>query len=67
MKLFSLVVLFKGQDSVQVLKAAHDLSSFSFFQRSSIQVSKLDAEKILLVNSYRIKYFRISLYSRQKF
>lgn len=38
MKLFSLVVLYKGQDNAQVLKAAHDLASFSFFQRSSIQV-----------------------------
>jgi synaptobrevin family protein YKT6 len=37
-KLFSLVVLYKSDaGSPTLLKAAHDLSSFSFFQRSSVQ------------------------------
>lgn len=34
MKLYSLNVLYKGEDKVVLLKNAHDVSSFSFFQRS---------------------------------
>lgn len=37
MKLFSLSVLYKGTAKSNLLKAAYDLSSFSFFQRSSVQ------------------------------
>ncbi|KAM5203811.1 synaptobrevin homolog YKT6 [Hipposideros larvatus] len=37
MKLYSLSVLFKGEPRVLLLKAAYDVSSFSFFQRSSVQ------------------------------
>ncbi|XP_069563957.1 synaptobrevin homolog YKT6 isoform X1 [Brachyistius frenatus] len=37
MKLYSLSILFKGATKANLLKAAYDLSSFSFFQRSSIQ------------------------------
>uniref|UniRef100_A0A2H6NGA9 Longin domain-containing protein n=1 Tax=Micrurus carvalhoi TaxID=3147026 RepID=A0A2H6NGA9_9SAUR len=37
MKLYSLSVLYKGDPKVHLLKAAYDVSSFSFFQRSSIQ------------------------------
>lgn len=37
MKLYSLSVLYKGTTKANLLKAAYDLSSFSFFQRSSIQ------------------------------
>uniref|UniRef100_A0A1W7RCX5 Synaptobrevin YKT6-B-like protein n=1 Tax=Agkistrodon contortrix contortrix TaxID=8713 RepID=A0A1W7RCX5_AGKCO len=37
MKLYSLSVLYKGDPKVHLLKAAYDISSFSFFQRSSIQ------------------------------
>ncbi|XP_063345412.1 synaptobrevin homolog YKT6 [Pelmatolapia mariae] len=37
MKLYSLSVLYKGATKSNLLKAAYDLSSFSFFQRSSIQ------------------------------
>ncbi|XP_027889608.1 synaptobrevin homolog YKT6 [Xiphophorus couchianus] len=37
MKLYSLSVLFKGATKANLLKAAYDLSSFSFFQRSSVQ------------------------------
>nr|CAG4638755.1 EOG090X0E6P [Cyclestheria hislopi] len=37
-KLYSLAVLVRNQQgSAQLLKAAYDLSSFSFFQRSSVQ------------------------------
>ncbi|KAG9354859.1 hypothetical protein JZ751_001572 [Albula glossodonta] len=35
MKLYSLSVLYKGTSKSNLLKAAYDLSSFSFFQRSS--------------------------------
>uniref|UniRef100_A0A7I2V3S2 YKT6 v-SNARE homolog n=1 Tax=Homo sapiens TaxID=9606 RepID=A0A7I2V3S2_HUMAN len=34
MKLYSLSVLYKGEAKVVLLKAAYDVSSFSFFQRS---------------------------------
>ena len=37
MKIFSILVLYKGDPSSHTLKCAHDLSSFSFFQRSSVQ------------------------------
>ncbi|XP_040820761.1 synaptobrevin homolog YKT6 isoform X2 [Ochotona curzoniae] len=37
MKLYSLSVLYKGAPKVVLLKAAYDVSSFSFFQRSSVQ------------------------------
>ncbi|KTF88930.1 hypothetical protein cypCar_00033706 [Cyprinus carpio] len=37
MKLYSLSVLYKGSTKANLLKAAYDLSSFSFFQRSSLQ------------------------------
>lgn len=34
MKLYSLCVIYKGATKANLLKAAYDLSSFSFFQRS---------------------------------
>lgn len=37
MKLYSLSVLYKGEAKVVLLKAAYDVSSFSFFQRASVQ------------------------------
>uniref|UniRef100_A0A673T638 Synaptobrevin homolog YKT6 n=2 Tax=Suricata suricatta TaxID=37032 RepID=A0A673T638_SURSU len=37
MKLYSLSVLYKGEPKAVLLKAAYDVSSFSFFQRSSVQ------------------------------
>uniref|UniRef100_A0A8C6MMS9 YKT6 v-SNARE homolog n=1 Tax=Nothobranchius furzeri TaxID=105023 RepID=A0A8C6MMS9_NOTFU len=37
MKLYSLSVHYKGSTKANLLKAAYDLSSFSFFQRSSVQ------------------------------
>ncbi|XP_056096685.1 synaptobrevin homolog YKT6 isoform X2 [Rhinichthys klamathensis goyatoka] len=37
MKLYSLSILYKGSTKSNLLKAAYDLSSFSFFQRSSVQ------------------------------
>ncbi|XP_005396725.1 PREDICTED: synaptobrevin homolog YKT6 isoform X2 [Chinchilla lanigera] len=37
MKLYSLSVLYKSEPKVVLLKAASDVSSFSFFQRSSVQ------------------------------
>ncbi|XP_022112389.1 synaptobrevin homolog YKT6 [Pieris rapae] len=36
-KVYGLVVLYKGVTSATILKAAYDLQSFSFFQRSSVQ------------------------------
>ncbi|XP_030841460.1 synaptobrevin homolog YKT6 [Strongylocentrotus purpuratus] len=37
MKLFSIMVLYKGATKVTILKSASDLSSFGYFQRSSVQ------------------------------
>uniref|UniRef100_A0A8B9QRT9 YKT6 v-SNARE homolog n=1 Tax=Apteryx owenii TaxID=8824 RepID=A0A8B9QRT9_APTOW len=37
MRLYSLSVLYKGDPKVRLLKAAYDVSTFNFFQRSSIQ------------------------------
>ena len=37
MKLFSVMILYKGDPAAHILKAAFDLASFSFFQRSSVQ------------------------------
>lgn len=47
MKLFSLVVLYKGEPNVHVLKGSYDLSSFGFFQRSSVQEFMTFTAKIL--------------------
>merc|ERR1711935_424115 len=37
MKLFSVLVLYKGDPKPHILKGAFDLSSFSFFQRGTVQ------------------------------
>lgn len=37
MKLFAIVILYKGEPTCHILKASYDLSSFSFFQRGSVQ------------------------------
>lgn len=39
MKLFSLSILYKGQDKVNKLCAAHDLSSFGYFQKSRYRLN----------------------------
>lgn len=36
-KIYGLVVLYKGLNSATILKAAYELQSFSFFQRGSVQ------------------------------
>ena len=47
-KLYSLAVLYRNQEgSPQLLKAAYDLSSFGFFQRSSVQEFMAFTAKIL--------------------
>lgn len=47
MKLFSLLVLYKGESAAHILKAGYDLSSFSFFQRGSVQEFITFTAKIL--------------------
>ena len=37
MKLFSVLILYKGDPKPHILKSAFDLSSFSFFQRGTVQ------------------------------
>ena len=46
-KLFALLVLYKGENSAHILKAAYDLASFGYFQRSSIQEFISFTSKIL--------------------
>ena len=46
-KLFSLLVLYKGESQAHILKAGYDLQSFSFFQRGSVQEFISFTSKIL--------------------
>ena len=55
-KLFALLVLYKGENSAHILKAAYDLASFGYFQRSSIQefisfTSKILTERTTIGNN----------------
>ena len=36
-KLFSIVILYKGEPTATILKAGHDLTSISYFQRSTAE------------------------------
>ena len=47
-KLFSLVVLYKGDTAAHVLKAGHDLSSIGYFQRSTAENFIMFTSKILV-------------------
>jgi len=51
MKLFAIVLLHKGDVAAHILKAAFDLSSFSFFQRGSVQEFITFTSKILTERS----------------
>ncbi|CAM5177752.1 unnamed protein product [Eretmochelys imbricata] len=60
MKLYSLSVLYKGDPKVHLLKAAFDLSSFSFFQKTSVQefmtfTSQLIVERSVLGSRASVK------------
>lgn len=46
-KLFALLILYKGESAAHILKAAYDLASFGYFQRSSIQEFISFTSKIL--------------------
>ena len=50
-KLFALLVLYKGENSAHILKAAYDLASFGYFQRSSMQEFLSFTSKILIERS----------------
>ena len=59
-KLFSLLILYKGESSAHVLKAAYDLTSFSFFQRGSVQefitfTSKILTERTSITSRQSVK------------
>ncbi len=59
-KLFALLILYKGDPSAHVLKSAYDLSSFSFFQRGSVQefitfTSKILAERTPIASRQSVK------------
>jgi len=51
-KLYSIAILYRDE-KVQLLKAAHDLSSFGFFQRSSVQEFMTFTSKILTERTQR--------------
>uniref|UniRef100_A0A914UN39 Uncharacterized protein n=1 Tax=Plectus sambesii TaxID=2011161 RepID=A0A914UN39_9BILA len=51
MKLYALMVFYKQDDTVKLLKAAYELGSFSFFQRGSVQEFMGFTGKILVERS----------------
>ncbi|XP_032869613.1 synaptobrevin homolog YKT6 [Amblyraja radiata] len=53
MKLYSLSILYKGATRVNLLKAAYDVSSFSFFQRSSVQEFMTFTSQLLVERSQK--------------
>ncbi|XP_026752711.1 synaptobrevin homolog YKT6 [Galleria mellonella] len=59
-KVYALLVLYKGINNASILKAAYDLQSFSFFQRSSVQefmtfVSKTIVERTQQASRQSVK------------
>lgn len=66
MKLYSLSVLHKGSTKSNLLKAAYDLSSFSFFQRSRCVceikglnvIIKIKYTLLLLTQEIKVKIIR---------
>lgn len=48
MKLYSISIHHKGVTKVTILKAAHDLSSFGYFQKSSVQEFMIFTSKIVV-------------------
>ena len=59
-KLYALVVLYKGVNNATIMKASYDLQSFGFFQRSSVQefmsfVSKTIVERTQVATRQSVK------------
>lgn len=59
-KVYALLVLYKGVNSASILKSAYDLQSFSFFQRGSVQefmtfVSKTMVERTQQASRQSVK------------
>ncbi|NXP05165.1 YKT6B protein, partial [Thinocorus orbignyianus] len=54
MRLYSLSVLYKGDPKVHLLKAAYDVSSFNFFQRSRCQRSVCSVQEFMTFTSQLI-------------
>nr|XP_021138947.1 synaptobrevin homolog YKT6 [Columba livia] len=57
MRLYSLSLLYKGDPKVHLLKAAYDVSTFSFFQRASFGVGQFSTGKIGLSLSQILREF----------
>lgn len=53
MKLYSISIFHKDHQSTRQLKAAHDLTSFGFFQRSSVQEFMVFSSRVLVERSHR--------------
>jgi len=47
-KLFSIIILYKGDNAAHILKAGHDLSSISYFQRGTAENFIIFTSKILV-------------------
>ena len=65
-KLFALLILYKGESAAHILKAAYDLASFGYFQRSSIQefisfTSKILSERTTIGNYLNTKHVHCKL------
>ncbi|KAM3961513.1 YKT6 v-SNARE homolog [Aphomia sociella] len=70
-KVYALLVLYKGINNATILKAAYDLQSFSFFQRSSVQefmtfVSKTIVERTQQASRQSVKEgeYMLQVYAR---
>ena len=53
-KLFSIVILYKGEPTAQILKAGHDLTSISYFQRSTAESFIMFTSKVILPSYWSI-------------
>ena len=58
MKLFSILILYKGEPAAHVLKASYDLTSFGFFQRGTVQefINLTVAQRNQLLQHYLFVY-----------
>lgn len=66
-KLYAIVVLYKTSTDVRILKAAYELQSFGFFQRSSVQEFMKFTSKIVVERSNTSVSSRQSVKEQGKF
>lgn len=66
-KLYSLSILYKGENSANWLKSAYELQGFSYFQRGSIQefmafVSKTIVERTMIASRQSVNHDGMSIF-----